>query len=65
MPDYKLYQELLKDLHNMAQLNCNKSGPDADAAARLEPFASANTKMVHPTRTVFIYRVQQLKIEIY
>ncbi|MBU5881253.1 hypothetical protein, partial [Vibrio cholerae] len=28
-----------QDLHNLAQLQCNNSGPDAAAAARLEAFA--------------------------
>lgn len=46
LPDDKLYQALRQDLNNLAQLQCNNSGPDAAAAARLEAFASANTEMV-------------------
>ena len=46
LPDDKLYLALRQDLNNLAQLQCNNSGPDAAAAARLEAFASANTEMV-------------------
>lgn len=64
LPDDKLYQALRQDLHNLAQLQCNNSGPDAAAAARLEAFASANTEMVQATRTVVFSRGQQLQREI-
>ena len=63
LPDDKLYQALRQDLNNLAQLQCNNSGPDA-AAARLEAFASANTEMVQATRTVVFSRGQQLQREI-
>ncbi len=36
LPDDKLYRALRQDLNNLAQLQCNNSGPDAAAAARLE-----------------------------
>ena len=36
LPDDKLYQALRQDLHNLAQLQCNNSGPDAAAAAHPE-----------------------------
>ncbi|STL39666.1 sensor-like histidine kinase YfhK [Escherichia coli] len=64
LPDDKLYQALRQDLNNLAQLQCNNSGPDAAAAARLEAFASANTEMVQATRTVVFSRGQQLQREI-
>ncbi len=48
LPDDKLYQALRQDLNNLAQLQCNNSGPDAAAAARLEAFARANTEMCRP-----------------
>lgn len=48
LPDDKLYRALRQDLNNLAQLQCNNSGPDAAAAARLEAFASANTKWCRP-----------------
>ena len=61
LPDDKLYRALRQDLNNLAQLQCNNSGPDAAAAARLEAFASANTEMVQATRTVVFSRGQQLQ----
>lgn len=64
LPDDKLYRALRQDLNNLAQLQCNNSGPDAAAAARLEAFASANTEMVQATRTVVFSRGQQLQREI-
>lgn len=64
LPDDKLYQALRQDLNNLAQLQCNNSGPDDAAAARLEAFASANTEMVQATRTVVFSRGQQLQREI-
>lgn len=48
LPDDKLYQALRQDLHNLAQLQCNNSGPDAAAAARLEAFAVPIPKWYRP-----------------
>ena len=64
LPDDKLYQALRQDLNSLAQLQCKNSGPDTDAAARLEAFAAANTEMVQATRTVVYSRGQQLQQEI-
>lgn len=64
LPDDKLYQALRQDLNSLAQLQCKNSGPDADAAARLEAFANANTEMVQATRAVVFSRGQQLQQEI-
>ncbi|WP_196210497.1 two component system sensor histidine kinase QseE/GlrK [Citrobacter sp. Res13-Sevr-PEB04-36] len=64
LPDVKLYQALRQDLNDLAQLQCQNSGPDSVAAARLEAFASANTEMVQATRTVVFSRGQQLQQEI-
>ncbi|SPW58562.1 sensor-like histidine kinase YfhK [Escherichia coli] len=65
LPDDKLYQAIASGFETIwAQLQCNNSGPDAAAAARLEAFASANTEMVQATRTVVFSRGQQLQREI-
>lgn len=64
LPDVKLYQALRQDLNDLAQLQCQNSGPDSVAAARLEAFANANTEMVQATRTVVFSRGQQLQQEI-
>ncbi|WP_288821736.1 two component system sensor histidine kinase QseE/GlrK [uncultured Leclercia sp.] len=64
LPDDKLYQALRQDLNALAQLQCHNSGPDADAASRLEAFATANTEMVQATRSVIFSRGQQLQQEI-
>jgi two-component system sensor histidine kinase GlrK len=40
------------------------SGPTAEASARLEAFAAANTEMVQSTRQVVFSRGQQLQQEI-
>jgi two-component system sensor histidine kinase GlrK len=64
LPDDNLYQALRQDLNALAQLQCRNSGPDTDAAARLEAFATANTEMVQATRAVIFSRGQQLQQEI-
>ncbi len=52
LPDEKLWQALRQDVSDLAQLQCKNSGPDAQAAARLEVFASNNSDMVQATRAV-------------
>ncbi len=64
LPDDKLYQTLRQDLNALSQLQCINSGPDAQAAMRLEAFANANTEMVQATRSVIFSRGQQLQQEI-
>ncbi|QOV67718.1 MULTISPECIES: two component system sensor histidine kinase QseE/GlrK [Enterobacteriaceae] len=64
LPDEKLYQALRQDLNDLAQLQCKSSGPTAEASARLEAFAAANTEMVQSTRQVVFSRGQQLQQEI-
>lgn len=64
LPDKKLYQALRDDLNDLAQLQCSNSGPSAEASARLEAFAAANTEMVQSTREVVFSRGQQLQQEI-
>ncbi|GMX19073.1 hypothetical protein LOCUS_49590 [Klebsiella pneumoniae] len=54
LPDEKLWQALRQDVSDLAQLQCKNSGPDAQAAARLEVFASNNSDMVQATRAVAI-----------
>lgn len=48
LPDDKLYQALRQDLNNLAQLQCNNSGPDAAAAARLEALPVPIPKWCRP-----------------
>ena len=64
LPDEKLWQALRQDVSDLAQLQCKNSGPDAQAAARLEVFASNNSDMVQATRAVVYSRGQQLQQEI-
>ncbi|WP_342324008.1 two component system sensor histidine kinase QseE/GlrK [Kosakonia sp. BYX6] len=64
LPDDKLYQALRQHLNELAQLQCNNSGPSAAASAQLEAFAAANTEMVQSTRAVVFSRGQQLQLEI-
>ncbi len=59
LPDEKLWQALRQDVSDLAQLQCKNSGPDAQAAARLEVFASNNSDMVQATRAVVYSRGQQ------
>lgn len=64
LPDKKIWQALRQGLNNLAQLQCHNSGPDVQASAWLEAFASANTEMVQATRIVVFSRGQQLQQEI-
>ncbi|MFK3661626.1 two component system sensor histidine kinase QseE/GlrK [Scandinavium sp. NPDC088450] len=64
LPDDKLYQALRQGLNSLSELRCKNSGPDNDAAAQLEAFATANTEMVQATRAVVFSRGQQLQQEI-
>ena len=64
LPDEKIWQSLRQSLNDLAKIQCHNSGPDAQASAWLEGFASANTEMVQATRTVVFSRGQQLQQEI-
>lgn len=64
LPDEKIWQSLRQSLNDLATIQCHNSGPDAQASAWLEGFASANTEMVQATRTVVFSRGQQLQQEI-
>ncbi|QKJ88248.1 HAMP domain-containing histidine kinase [Paramixta manurensis] len=64
LPDIRYYQSLRGFLDQLAKLQCQDSSPLKAAAANLENFSSANSRMVQATREVSFSRGLQLQREI-
>ncbi len=61
LPDRRYYQRLTQLLDQLSQLQCENSGPNAQASALLRDFSHANSDMIQATRNNIFTRGQQLQ----
>ncbi|MCW6568472.1 sensor histidine kinase [Yersinia ruckeri] len=64
LPDARYYQTLRGFLNQLAEIQCQNSGPDGQSSSLLEGFSRSNAEMVQATRDVIFSRGQQLQQDI-